>query len=903
MSSPFLRLFLVLLAVCLAGAAPAPFAQTPPSSETPLSPSAYPSPTELVDPNPPAWVKTPLELPELDSTSATSASPTRLRIVEAQMDVRSESEFVHYAYRIQSEAGLQQAGQLSIDFAPGYQRLRWHYIRVWRDGRPRDALDPARIQILRQEENAERFLYHGKLSALVILHDLRVGDEIEYAYTRSGANPVFSGRFSRMLAGATTSPIDRLRYRVRPAAGRPLFVATIGDFTPSYELDGEDHVWSASDVRAIQPLGDVPSHEAQFPWLQISEYASWNEVRDWARPLFEQADQPSAELSERVRAITAGIGGAEEKANAILRFVQDDIRYLGLHLHESTHRPAAPGTVLERRFGDCKDKALLFVALLREIGLKADVALVNSTWNRGLATLQPSPVAFDHVIVRVLVPGKYDPPARPISTSSSSRPSSIGRFESQPLLESGSLGFGSYVWIDPTLSLQGGPLRDRHVPEYGFALLLAPGEKELVSVTAPLAARSFIRTDARYAVKDYTSPAELEVSQTYRGSAADAYRAYRRYADPERQTRDFAGFLERYHPNAQSLGTIRWDDDREANILVSRQSFSLPDLWTTDEKKEFRRLEVYPWSLAQRLPRPETAVRSASFALPHPTDWTQRCTITLPRIWPAQGESRSVSDPTFDFDYEARPQGRTIELSYRWRTNADSVPAGRMSEWTSKMGEVRGTFGYQLQQNIRLSEAVKRTGLVHPLLFAVILGLATGIALGVFFYFRPRRMLPPPLETEPTRAGIRGWLILIAVLVVSRPILFLIKTRLGLPMIENLPLWITITDPQSANYREWFAPITTIEFFASAAVFGWSLVIPFQFFRKKATFPRAYCMLLAAGLVWSLADLIAVRTLLPSTEPTNTAREVGRIIGFAIIPGLLIWYLLVSRRVRATFRR
>src|SRR5690606_16334671 len=102
----------------------------------------------------------------------------------------------------------------------------------------------------------------------------------------------------------------------------------------------------------------------------------------------------------------------EQQILAALRMVQDDIRYFSLALAESTHRPTPPGMVLERRFGDCKDKSLLAVTLLRELGFDAHVALVRSDGGALLPHLMPSIKAFDHAIVTVHHDGRdwwFDP--------------------------------------------------------------------------------------------------------------------------------------------------------------------------------------------------------------------------------------------------------------------------------------------------------------------------------------------------------------------------------------------------------------------------------------------------------------------------------------------------------------
>src|SRR5262249_11813697 len=126
-----------------------------------------------------------------------------------------------------------------------------------------------------------------------------------------------------------------------------------------------------------------------------------------------------------------------EKVLAALRFVQDEVRYVGIELGTASHQPSQPATVLARRFGDCKDKALLLCALLRQAGIDAQPALVDSRRGAGLDEWHPSPIAFDHAVVRLSLDGRE-------------------------------------YWVDPTLTGQGGALPEMFVPSYDRALVLAP---------------------------------------------------------------------------------------------------------------------------------------------------------------------------------------------------------------------------------------------------------------------------------------------------------------------------------------------------------------------------------------------------------------------------------------------
>ena len=117
--------------------------------------------------------------------------------------------------------------------------------------------------------------------------------------------------------------------------------------------------------------------------------------------------------------------------------MQDDIRYTGLEIGAGAYRPSPPAVVLERRFGDCKDKVLLFVTLMRALGFESHPALVHSELGRGIAERVPGPGAFDHAIAKLRWKGRD-------------------------------------YWLDATTSGQGGTLATLAQADFGLALVLAP---------------------------------------------------------------------------------------------------------------------------------------------------------------------------------------------------------------------------------------------------------------------------------------------------------------------------------------------------------------------------------------------------------------------------------------------
>src|SRR5262245_6804112 len=150
-------------------------------------------PSFVVTPEP-AWVKA----VEINRESGPRERPTSILLEdwETKLSANNIERFYRHSERVNTNAGLERVSQLQFYFEPSYQSLASHFIRIIRAGQSMNALEPPAIKIVAKEDDLDEQIYNGTLAAIVFLKDVRVGDIVEYAYTISGANPVFGGRFA-----------------------------------------------------------------------------------------------------------------------------------------------------------------------------------------------------------------------------------------------------------------------------------------------------------------------------------------------------------------------------------------------------------------------------------------------------------------------------------------------------------------------------------------------------------------------------------------------------------------------------------------------------------------------------------------------------------------------------------
>lgn len=189
-----------------------------------------------------------------------------------------------------------------------------------------------------------------------------------------------------------------LRWMLRPAPGMP-------EISPREEsANGRRRlVFEASQVPAYdEPEPGLPPEIPRWTHVAFSTGASWSDLARRYSDVVDRAIQGS-NLSAFLK--TASSAGSQvETINLLLAKLGREVRYTGIELGEGGVMPRTPAETLKRKFGDCKDKAVLLTALLRALDIPAYVALLNA--GEGEPDVEeslPGLGAFNHAIV--MVPG------------------------------------------------------------------------------------------------------------------------------------------------------------------------------------------------------------------------------------------------------------------------------------------------------------------------------------------------------------------------------------------------------------------------------------------------------------------------------------------------------------------
>lgn len=438
---------------------------------------------------PPAnWVR-PTPLPTDDGKLGEAAVRIVLQDQQVRLTPGGDDFYVETAVRIQTPQGLAAMGTISLPWKPETMTLTVHKLHVIRGGKVIDLLtDGHDFTVLRRENSLEYAVLDGVLTATIQPEGLQVGDILDSAFTIHNADPAVKGLSQGALGGWPGVPIDHVRSRAIWPTGAPVRWRVTGGLPPIKEQrqgDATEIALAIDNLQPIVPPKGAPARYAITRTIELTSATGWEQVSSLFAPLYAKASaiRPGSPLDAEVQRIRAASPEPVRRAELALALAQDQVRYVFLGMNDGNLVPADAAQTWARRFGDCKGKTALLLALLQALDIEAEPAMVSSRLGDGLDQRLPTVGAFDHILVRATIGGKI-------------------------------------FWLDGTRTGDR-RLQDIDVPPFRWALPVRSPGTTLVKLEVQPPATPLVMTDIRIdASKGLSAPAPAHVERVLRGDDA-----------------------------------------------------------------------------------------------------------------------------------------------------------------------------------------------------------------------------------------------------------------------------------------------------------------------------------------------------------------------------------------------
>jgi uncharacterized protein DUF3857/transglutaminase superfamily protein len=361
---------------------------------------------QLVQGPAPDWAKPsdPLQLP----SDASGVAFVRVQDIVIHLDAEGQATFFNQRVVILQPQAL-QFGNLAIAWNPASGMPTIHAVKIHRGSDVIDVLQSAKFEILRREDLLEAAMLTGTLTAVLKVPDLRVGDELELSYTLPSSDPTLRNQNAGVLVLSGTTLPGRFHLGLNWVPGEEPQVRPTDDFGGKVERGASTIDIRVDNPAILNPPKDAPPRYAWQRVVEFSDFKSWTALSQRFSGLFTEAAtlRAASPLKQEAARIAAQQGGSLERARAALKLVQQQVRYIYIGLDGGNFRPASAEDTWQRRYGDCKAKTTLLLALLGELGIQAEPVLArNDGSDDGFGARLPNPALFDHVLVRATIDGR-----------------------------------------------------------------------------------------------------------------------------------------------------------------------------------------------------------------------------------------------------------------------------------------------------------------------------------------------------------------------------------------------------------------------------------------------------------------------------------------------------------------
>jgi transglutaminase-like putative cysteine protease len=335
-------------------------------------------------------------------------------LVDEVIEIKDDNTAVSTAYvveKILREKGKDLA-EVEIGYDSTYERVELEYARTITPG---GKIVYAGAENIRDVSKYLNFPLYSNAKALIIsMPSVEVGSIIEYKVKTYTSKLINDKDFTYIYSLKNRYPIGKANFKLLLPKNRKVRFKFLNEeyakgvsLSPLKEETEKKTVysWKFKEIEPIIPEDGMPHLSLINPAIVVSSFDSWDEVYAWWYKLYKDKITLNDEVKNFLKDLIKDCKDDLEKAKKVYEFCAKNIRYVAVEYGDSGHEPHKAIEIFWNRYGDCKDKATLLVAMLREAGLKAYPVLIPTREAYTIGEDFPS-VNFNHAIAALVYKGE-----------------------------------------------------------------------------------------------------------------------------------------------------------------------------------------------------------------------------------------------------------------------------------------------------------------------------------------------------------------------------------------------------------------------------------------------------------------------------------------------------------------
>ena len=304
--------------------------------------------------------------------------------------------------QILSADAVQDYAEHEFSYVPAHQLLTVNWIRVVRPDGTVVSEAPTQVQEADVPATLVDPVYSDTKVRRYSLSGVAPGTIVDWSYTVEELKPYLAGDFTSHWSVHTGRLTRRSRYVVDlPASLKPNLLESNLTFKrrESVSRGRRTYVWATREVPPVESEDFMADAGGVVMSIALAGPVTWEMIGAWYADLSRDRHTLDLGLRRKIRSLLQDTRTAEDTLRAVQRWVAQDIRYVSIALGMGGYQPRTPIDVVSTGYGDCKDKATLFVAAARYLGFRAYPVLLNS--GERVERALPSLTQFNHAIAVV----------------------------------------------------------------------------------------------------------------------------------------------------------------------------------------------------------------------------------------------------------------------------------------------------------------------------------------------------------------------------------------------------------------------------------------------------------------------------------------------------------------------
>lgn len=426
--------------------------------------------------------------------------------------------------KILTEKGRREESSLSLAYSKRYGEAKILYVgAVGLDGKERE-IDVSATTKESTDNSSMGANIYDPLDRMITctIPGLKVGETVHVKIMRKTFKSRIKDHWADISVMEWRAPILKSVYEVKAPASRPIRskairnpLGNVVEATRRLEDGSMLHVFTATNSPQMFPEPDMPPAYTQVQNIRLSTAAHWREISKWYWDLcLPHLEKTNYAMKEKVKKLKGDLKG-EALVRSIFKFVSQEIRYMGLTMEDTSpgYAPHDVDITFDSRYGVCRDKAGLLVAMLRLAGLEAFPVLINVGAKMDKSVPQPY---FNHAVAAV----QLDPDKR------------------------------EYMLMDPT-NENTKDIFPAYLSDKSYLVCREDGEELMTSPVPPSAQNAVIVKSSGKLSKDSSLCIESHIS--FLGINDTAYRGAFARMTHEKREQSFAKIVARLSPGAELI--------------------------------------------------------------------------------------------------------------------------------------------------------------------------------------------------------------------------------------------------------------------------------------------------------------------------------------------------------------